>query len=381
MGKSKRALLLRYNKIKKTLQYIINQIEEMRFLETHFDDYIQSLNQINIHPKMKKVYDALPVHFKHFKNIILYGPPGVGKYTQMLKIVSKYSSSELKYEKKITISYLKQQYVLKISDIHYEVDMSQLGCNSKLLWHEIYVQIIDIISAKISKHGVIVCKNFQDIHGELLENYYSYMQTTYANSVNIKFILITESISFIPDNIVSYCRIVHVPRPSKTMYEKCIDAKLPVDINLVHVKNIKTIKCTGFTTTSIAPPHKIICDKIICSMIDLENVKYLKFRDSLYDAFIINLDIPECIWYIVTELINRGLIPDEKLVAVFKQVYTFFQYYNNNYRPIYHLEHFLLYLSAVINGVSVNKDKEDKEEEDKDKDDKEKDKEDEDKDK
>lgn len=333
----------------------------MRFLETHFDDYIQSLNQTNIHPKMKKVYDALPVHFKHFKNIILYGPPGVGKYTQMLKIVSKYSSSDLKYEKKITISYLKQQYVLKISDIHYEVDMSQLGCNSKLLWHEIYVQIIDIISAKISKHGVIVCKNFQDIHGELLENYYSYMQTTYANSVNIKFILITESISFIPDNIVSYCKIVHVPRPSKTMYEKCIDAKLPVDINLVHVKNIKTIKCTGFTTTSIAPPHKIICDKIICSMIDLENVKYLKFRDSLYDAFIINLDIPECIWYIVTELINRGLIPDEKLVAVFKQVYTFFQYYNNNYRPIYHLEHFLLYLSAVINGVSVNKDKDDKE--------------------
>jgi len=95
-------------------------------------------------------------------------------------------------------------------------------------------------------------------------------------------------------------------------------------------------------------------------MIDLENVKYLKFRDSLYDAFIINLDIPECIWYIVTELINKGLIPDEKLVAVFKQVYTFFQYYNNNYRPIYHLEHFLLYLSAVINGVCVNKDKDDK---------------------
>jgi hypothetical protein len=93
-------------------------------------------------------------------------------------------------------------------------------------------------------------------------------------------------------------------------------------------------------------------------MIDLENVKYLKFRDSLYDAFIINLDIPECIWYIVTELINRRLIPDDKLVPVFKQVYVFFQYYNNNYRPIYHLEHFLLYLSAVINGVSVNKDKE-----------------------
>ena len=29
-------------------------------------------------------------------------------------------------------------------------------------------------------------------------------------------------------------------------------------------------------------------------------------------------------------------------------MYTFFQYYNNNYRPIYHLESFLLYLVSEI---------------------------------
>ena len=112
---------------------------------------------------------------------LLIGPPGVGKYTQMLRSIVKFSANELKYEKKISIAYLKQQYVFKISDIHYEIDMGLLGCNSKLLWHEIYQQILDIIFAKSEKFGIIVCKNFHEIHSELLDNFYSYMQK------NIKF--------------------------------------------------------------------------------------------------------------------------------------------------------------------------------------------------
>ena len=37
---------------------------------------------------------------KNLKNLIIYGGSGVGKYTQMINIVKKYSLSELKYEKK-----------------------------------------------------------------------------------------------------------------------------------------------------------------------------------------------------------------------------------------------------------------------------------------
>jgi hypothetical protein len=82
----------------------------------------------------------------------------------MLKSIKKYSPSELKYEKKISIVFNKINFFFKLSDIHYEIDMSLLGCNSKLLWHEIYLQIIDIISAKVDKSGIIVCKNFHEIH-------------------------------------------------------------------------------------------------------------------------------------------------------------------------------------------------------------------------
>ena len=175
----------------------------MKFHETHFEEYISENNRINLHPKLDEIYQKFPSTIQEFKNIIFYGPSGTGKYTQMLKSIKKYSFTDLKYERKISVTYNKTQYFFKVSDIHYEIDMSLLGCNSKLLWHEIYQQIIDIVSAKSDKYGIIVCKYFHDIHSELLENFYSYMQQNTSICVDIKFILLTEQLSFIPDNIIN----------------------------------------------------------------------------------------------------------------------------------------------------------------------------------
>ena len=188
----------------------------MKFYETHFEEYITENNRVNLHPKLDKIYEKFPKSLDQLKNLIFFGPNGTGEYTQMLKSIKKYSPTELKYEKKLSLTYNKQQYFFKISDIHYEIDMSLLGCNSKLLWHEIYQQIIDIISAKTDKSGIIVCKYFHDIHSELLENFYSYMQQNNSNSIDLKFIIITEEISFIPDNVLNCCEIINISRPTKT---------------------------------------------------------------------------------------------------------------------------------------------------------------------
>ena len=192
----------------------------MKFFETHFEEYIQENKRVNLHPKLDKIYEKFPKTLEELKNVIFYGPSGTGKYTQMLKSIRQYSPSELKYKKKISLTYNKQQYFFKISDIHYEIDMSLLGCNSKVLWHEIYQQIIDIISAKADKSGIIVCKYFHEIHSELLENFYSYMQLNISIPVQLKFILVTEEISFIPDNILNCCEIITVSRPSKRHISK-----------------------------------------------------------------------------------------------------------------------------------------------------------------
>ena len=317
----------------------------MKFYETHFEEYINENNRIDFHPKLEKIYEKFPKTLNELKNLVFFGSDGTGKYTQMLRAIKKYSPSELKYEKKISLTYNKQQYFFKISDIHYEIDMSLLGCNSKLLWHEIYQQIIDIISAKTEKTGIIVCKYFHDIHSELLDNFYSYMQSNTSTAIDLKFILITEKISFIPNNILNCCEIINVSRPTKTSYNKYIKGKLP---NKLSLENITNIKLLHLNNENLMMPYKIICNKIINYLININDIQYLKFRDIIYDLFIYNLDISECIWYIISTFINQKRIENDKLSNVLIKTYCFFQYYNNNYRPIYHVENYFLYLAKII---------------------------------
>jgi Cdc6-like AAA superfamily ATPase len=323
----------------------------MKFYETHFEEYITENNRVNLHPKLDKIYGKFPNLIKDFKNIIFYGPSGTGKYTQMLKSIKKYSLSELKYERKISITYNKQQYFFKVSDIHYEIDMSLLGCNSKLLWHEIYQQIVDIIGAKSHKYGIIVCKYFHEIHSELLDNFYSYMQQNTSICVDIKFILISEELSFIPDNILNCCEVVNVARPTKTSYIKCTNTKLSSH-NFVKLKteNITNIKNLNLYNEDLMLQYRIICNNIMYNLVNINELKYLKFRDILYDIFIYNLDISDCIWYILSTFVEQKRIKKEHLSEILIKTYGFFQYYNNNYRPIYHVEKYFLNLAKLIHG-------------------------------
>ena len=320
----------------------------MKFLETHFEEYTNAVIKENLHPKLDKLFNKFPNSLDKLGNLIFYGPSGVGKYSQMLYSIKKYSPTELKYEKKISLTYDKKQYFFKISDIHYEIDMSLLGCNSKLLWHDIYQQIVDILSAKTDKTGIIVCKDFHNIHSELLENFYSYMQDNNENAINVKFILLTEEISFIPDSIINCCEIINIGRPSKISYTKCLKQKMPIDMK---IENIVNIKYLHVNVCELMFPYKIICDKILKEMAEIEDLKFLKFRDLLYDIFIYNLDITDCIWYILTNLINQKKIKKENLSNILLKTYNFLKYYNNNYRPIYHLESYLFYLTSIIHGL------------------------------
>ena len=318
----------------------------MKFFESHFDEYINEVCKINLHPKLEKFYSRFPNKLNKLGNIIFYGPSGVGKYSQMLYSIKKFSPSELKYEKKISLTYDKKQYFFKISDIHYEIDMSLLGCNSKLLWHDIYQLIIDILSAKNNKIGIIVCKNFHTIHSELLDNFYSYMQDNNSSLIKIKYILLTEEISFIPDAILNCCETINISRPTKIAYSKCSKQKILSDFKIENIINIKYLHAG---TYELMYPYKIICDKIIKEITEVNELKFLKFRDLLYDVFIYGLDITDCVWYILTNLIQKKKIGEKKSEILLK-TYIFLKHYNNNYRPIYHLENYLFYLTSIING-------------------------------
>ena len=63
------------------------------------------------------------------------------------------------------------------------------------------------------------------------------------NSKRFKYIIITEHIGFIPDNILNNCKTIHVPKPSITNYNKCFIKNneydgLKVKNNTLHVSYI-----------------------------------------------------------------------------------------------------------------------------------------------
>ena len=325
----------------------------------HFDDYIQKRDKRSMHPRLDALYSKFPIQLNALKNLIFYGPMGVGKYTQALSCVRKYSHSELKYEKRLTINYDKEQYLIKMSDIHFEVDMSLLGCNAKLLWNEMHCQITDVILSSLSHNqmGIIVCTNFHKINSELLDNFYSYMQGT--NSVRFKYIIITEHMGFIPDNILTHCKIIHVPTPSISNYNKCVAANS--EYNELKIKNNTLITITkqiekdensevdGFKTR----PHEKLCNDVLAYIKNPNEVSFLSMRDILYDILIYNYDLGECIWYILNDLIETKYLNLNNLSDILIHTYTSLQYYNNNYRPIYHLENYIYNIITKIHGYEI----------------------------
>lgn len=349
----------------------------MKYYETSFDDYTSSVENNNIHPELEPIYKCLPQNIHNFENTLVYGPPGTGKYSQILSIIRRYSPSQLKYDKKLTANTEKQSYIYHISDIHYEIDMSLLGCNSKTLWSEIFFQIVDIISMKSDKIGIILCKKFHLIHSELLEIFYSYMQQyNHSNThIFIKFVLITENISFIPSNIINVCQVLRVQRPTIDKYmeitkqstdttsflNRIIDKtvkntepqqtrKILSQIKLSNITNIKEINALELINMNDIPSDifNIVCDKIITTIESIETFNYLEFRDDLYNILTYNLDVAECIWYIFTHFIYKEILKPEDISEIIEKTYLFFKYYNNNYRPIYHLESIMFYIINKI---------------------------------
>lgn len=411
----------------------------MKYYETTFEEYLHQVQQHNYHPELTTKLQTLDIE----KDILFYGSSGYGKYSQLLTLLQHHSPSKLHYYKKISVNMdqtaNKTNYNITISDIHFEVDMAILGCNSKKIWHEIFTQIVEIVKLRENHQGIIVCKNFHAIHSELLDIFYSYMQhyryrpvTLETNKINLSFILMTEHLSFIPNDIVQSCSVVHVKSPSKeslkigldihsstyhnkkttdektstqfqkriqpnkknkdstlsmsnylknnthahkTIHKNCNDTKFEEDIQIL---NLKEYYCLSLLSSQNQNQNKIksqkskpetqfpkdifnkVCNQIIEKINNIPETKtaewFASFRDDLYSILICQLDVSECVFYILEFFIlSEKNNPLQRLVSIQKimsKIYPFLLYYNNNYRPIYHLEMIFLYLISEIYGYS-----------------------------
>jgi len=228
-----------------------------------------------------------------------------------------------------------------------------------------------------------LCKNFHNIHSELLEIFYSYIQQYNHSQTNIKivFFLITENISFIPNTILNSSHILRVKRPSVNEYRKLM-AINEQDMSKPFIQRISTIKqtrcCEGEPTrflehididgvvniketrsfsllenSSQLPEDvfNLICNNIIKDISCPQKIEMTGFRDKLYDILTYNLDMNECLWYIIKHFITHHgefLISENEISEIIQKTYSFLKYFNNNYRPIFHLESMMY---CIINKI------------------------------
>jgi Cdc6-like AAA superfamily ATPase len=119
----------------------------MKYYETHYDEYILSIEQYNLHPELLPIYNTFPAKLNQLENLIIYGPSGVGKYSQVLYLLKKYSPSELKYDKRI------KEILLSALEIEKEfitesLPVSLIGMNSNLMKQYLEV-VVDGLLVKL----------------------------------------------------------------------------------------------------------------------------------------------------------------------------------------------------------------------------------------
>ena len=207
------------------------------------------------------------------------------------------------------------------------------------------------------------------------------MQHCRALSIHIVFVLLTEHVSFIPNRILQCCKLIPVKRPDAELYKKSRNGQNQrfggpkshktflrqihpsnngiaimrkndsVDFAPESLLNMKEMHLISKVDTPPKDVFNIVCDNIIAKMIDHEQIDIITFRDNLYDILLYGLDVTECLWYILYHFVENGIFVDESgkvLSEIMNKTNAFLKFYNNNYRPIYHLESMFIYLITKI---------------------------------
>ena len=86
---------------------------------------------------------------------------------------------------------------------------------------------------------------------------------------------------------------------------------------------------------------------------DIKEFKFNMLRELLYDILIYDISIHDIMWIITSNLIKDKHIKEEDITEVLLKTHTFFKYYNNNYRPIYHMESYIIFLLKKIHNYDA----------------------------
>jgi hypothetical protein len=115
-----------------------------------------------------------------------------------------------------------------------------------------------------------------------------------------------------------------------------------IDTQSIH--NIKELKWVPYSTTNDYPTS--LFDKCFAQLHDysknVDKINFLQLRELLYDLLTYNIDVYEFLFQYTNHVSNQ--LSQEQLSTILTKIYSSLKYYNNNYRPIYHLENIVLYI-------------------------------------
>ena len=203
----------------------------------------------------------------------------------------------------------------------------------------------------------------------------------------------TEHIGFIPNNIINCFYTIHVKRPNKEQYSKILKNKTGLleqriinnNENETHlVKANETVKMYSYSDSNeilekidesyiinakelyLFPKlqngenvpddiFNIICDNIIKEMNNFQSLEFTNFREIIYDILIYNLEMTECLWYVLHYFVMAGCLLEVDVLLIIEKIHVFLKQYNNNYRPIYHVESILFFIIDKLRNCIENK--------------------------
>jgi hypothetical protein len=314
----------------------------------------------------------------HMPNILITGSKGIGKYHFALSLLQNLSPSNLRVYKKISVE-SKNTYLIPASDIHYEIDFSQMIINAKTIWMDILKSITDIIT---TKHAIIMCKNLHQMNEELLDIFYYLMPKTET----IKWIFISEHVDFIPNEIINICEHISLKRPTKQFYislrEKIQQGKetphgrLDVDIeNIINtqmlydtipmdtIEKIHYVKDhpTHILENEIVHTHTAkmtdafgyipIAKTLVNIIIKNDEYNIVEIREHLYHILTYHIPLEDLMMAFYDELVKERStieLTQTHMMKICELNLDVLNYYKNNYRPIYHLEKWFYSLVEIL---------------------------------
>ena len=274
-------------------------------------NYNKYLQDFRLTPKKQSYFD-LQFNETKIEHFLFYNRNNFNSYLYGLYAIKQYSPSNLKYSRKIELQLNNNEYFFNISDIHIEIDFNLLGVNECNIFQELFVHIKENMLHH-KKFIILLCLNFENIKKELLKIFYSFMKETC-----IKFIFISNQISFLEENILNNIVI------------KRIDTK-------ININNINNQIITG---------NVLYIDEIIELIIN-KNKTFIEIREKIYNLLIKNYNIHDCIQQIFYKLVEINYIDKDNINIVFKNFVHILKKYNNNYRSIFHLEHLIIFLMNI----------------------------------